>query len=51
MTSFILDAETAEIIARYVREVREEKVRAAWADVSYDHAGLQDRLILLHAIG
>lgn len=51
MDDFFIDTEIGEIIARYAREVREEKMRSAWVDIPYDHAEFQDRMIILKAIG
>jgi len=47
----LVDDETREIIARYIREVKEEKIRATMFNISYDFEGMQDRLIALKAIG
>jgi hypothetical protein len=42
----ILDDDIKGIIARYVREVKEERM----AEVIYDAEGMQDRMIILRAI-
>lgn len=46
-----VDDETREIIARYIREVREGKIRAEMFNTTYDSEGMLDRLIALKAIG
>ena len=47
----LVDDEIREIIARYIREVREEQIRAAMFNAPYDFEGMQDRLIVMKAIG
>ncbi len=43
MGRLIFDNEIKEILKQYARELREEKIKAAWKYIDYDCAGYEFR--------
>ncbi len=51
MDKIIFDEDIIQILTLYALEVKQEKIQFIILNASYESEGMQDRLIILRAIG